>query len=106
MKIKQRSKKKKHLGKIIGLIIIAGIVAAAVYSYYQQQDLESRQWKWVVSGPFSINKNQYKLGENIFMIVSGLQPTEAGEIDIVDPKGDTFTKIPFNGTLKSNFKQF
>ena len=69
MKIKERSKKKKHLGKIIGLIIIAGIVVAGVYSYYQQKESENRQWKWVTSGPFSINKNQYKLGENIFMIV-------------------------------------
>jgi hypothetical protein len=106
LKIKERSKKKKHTGKIIGLIIIAGIVAAAAYSYYQQQDSLSHQWKWVASGPFSINKNQYKLGENIFMIVSGLKPTDVGEIDIVDPKGDTFSKIPFNGTMKSSFKQF
>lgn len=106
MKIKDRVRKKKHTGKIIVLAILAGIVAFAVYSYYQQQEIESRQWKWVTSGPFSINKNQYKLGENIFMIVSGLQPTEVGEIDVVDPKGDTFSKIPFNGTMKSSFKQF
>ena len=106
MKIKQRSKKKKHLGKIIGLIVLAGIVAAIVYSYYQQKELEDRQWKWVTSGPFSINKNQYKLGENIFMVVSGLKPTDVGVINVVDPKGDSFTKIPFNGTMKSSFKQF
>jgi hypothetical protein len=40
------------------------------------------------------------------MIVSGLQPTEVGEIDVIDPKGGAFTTIPFNGTLKSSFKQF
>ena len=104
MKIKQRPKKKKHVGKIIGLIILAGIVTAVVYSYYQQKEAEGP--KWVTSGPFSINKNQYKLGEYIFMIVSDLKPTDIGEIDIVDPKGDTFSKIPFNGTMKSSFKQF
>ena len=106
MKIKQRSKKKKHLGKIIGLIVLAGIVAAVVYSYYQQKESEDRQWKWVTSGPFAINKNQYKLGENVFMIVSGLKPTDVGEIDIVAPTGVTYSKIPFNGTMKSSFKQF
>lgn len=106
MKIKPRSKKKKNLGKIIVLIVVAVIVAAGVYSYYQQKDLESRQWKWIISGPFSINKNQYKLGENIFMIVSGLQPTDIGTIDVIDPKGSTYTSIPFNGTMKSSFKQF
>ena len=106
MKIKQRTKKKKHLGKIITLIVLVGIVAAIVYSYYQQEASKGQPWQWITSGPFSINKNQYKLGENIFMIVSGLKPTDVGEINIVDPAGVTFTKIPFNGTMKSSFKQF
>jgi hypothetical protein len=106
LKIKQRSKKKKHLGKIIGLIVLAGIVATIVYSYYQQKESENRQWKWVTSGPFSINKNQYELGENIFMVVSGLKPTDVGEIDFVAPNGYTYNTIPFNGTMKSSFKQF
>jgi hypothetical protein len=106
LKIKERTKKKKRTGKIIALIIIACIVTAAAYSYYQQQKSQSNQWVWVTSGPFSINKNQYKLGENIFMVVNGLRPTDVGEIDIVDPKGDVFSKIPFNGTMKSSFKQF
>jgi hypothetical protein len=106
LKIKSRSKKKKNLGKIIALIVIAGIIAGGVYFYYQQKESETHQWKWITSGPFSINKNQYKLGENIFMIVSGLQPNDVGTIDVVDPKGGTFTSIPFNGTMKSSFKQF
>jgi hypothetical protein len=106
LKIKERTKRKKHTGKIIALIIVIGIAVAITYSYYQQKQLESQQWHWIASGPFSINKNQYELGENIFMIVNGLQPTDVGEIDVVDPKGDTYTKIPFNGTMKSSFKQF
>jgi hypothetical protein len=106
LKIKQRSKKKKHLGKIIALVVLAGIVAAIIYSYYQQKESEDRQWKWVTSGPFSINKNQYELGENIFMVVSDLKPTDVGEIDFVAPNGYTYNAIPFNGTMKSSFKQF
>jgi len=106
LKTKQRSKKKRYIGKIIGLIILAGIIAAGVYSYYQQKESQDRQWKWVVSGPFAINKNQYKLGENIFMVVSDLKTTDVGVIEIVDPKGDSYSKIPFNGTMKSSFKQF
>ncbi|MDE1769830.1 MAG: hypothetical protein KGI28_04670, partial [Thaumarchaeota archaeon] len=47
-----------------------------------------------------------KLGENIFMVVSDLKPTDAGEIQIVDPKGVAWSTIQFNGTLKSSFKQF
>lgn len=104
MKITNESKKKKHRRVIIGGIILSGIIISAFYIYYELS--KPVEWKWVTSGPFSINKNQYKLGENIFMIVSGLKPTDIGEIDIVDPKGDTFSKIPFNGTIKSSFKQF
>ena len=88
------------------LVIIVGIVAVGVYSYYQQKELENHQWKWVISGPFSINKSQYILGENIFMVVSDLKPTDVGEIDVIAPNGATFGKIPFNGTMKSSFKQF
>jgi hypothetical protein len=40
------------------------------------------------------------------MVVSGLKPDDVGEIDVVTPKGYTFAKIPFNGTMKSSFKQF
>ena len=40
------------------------------------------------------------------MVVSDLKPTDAGEIDVIDPKGGIFTHIPFNGTMKSSFKQF
>lgn len=108
MKIKERSKKKKRLGKVglIALIALAAIVAAIVYSYYQQKQSEDYQFNWVTSGPFAINSNQYKLGNHIFMVVTGLKPTDVGEADFVDPRGDVYTSIPFNGTLKSSFNQF
>ena len=105
MKIKQRSKKKKYVGKIIGLIILAGIVAAGVYIYNEKKE-DEKKYQWFISGPFAINKNQYKLGENVFMVVSNLQPTDVGKIKVIDPKGGTFTTIPFNGTMKSSFHQF
>jgi hypothetical protein len=104
LKMDDKSKKKKHHGITIGVIILTCIIITAFYFYYEQT--KPVEWNWITSGPFAINKNQYKLGENIFMIVSGLKPTDVGEIDIVDPKGDTFSKIPFNGTIKSSFKQF
>lgn len=106
MKIKQRSKKNKQLGKIIALIVLVGIVATISYFYYQQETSKGEPWKWITSGPFSINKSQYKLGEPVFMIVSNLQPSDVGTINIVDPKGDTYSTIPFNGTMKSSFKQY
>lgn len=105
MKIKQRSKRKKHVGVIIGLIVIAGIITAGIYLYNEQKESE-KKYQWIISGPFAINKDQYKLGENVFMVVSNLQPTDVGKFVVVDPKGGTFETIPFNGTMKSSFHHF
>lgn len=84
-------------------IVITGIIAAAIYLYEQKPPEEPQ---WVTSGPFAINKNQYKLGEYVFMVVSNLKPSDVGEIVVTDPKGGVFTTIPFNGTMKDNFHQF
>ena len=91
---------------IVLVVIIAVIISGGIY-YYNQQKISNENVQWQnISGPFAINKFQYKLGENIFMVVSNLQPTDAGAIVIVDPKGDTYDSIPFNGTLKTSFHYF
>ena len=107
MKSKKTRQNKKKTGPTIALIFIAVIIIVGIFYYYNQQknSEENAQWK-NISGPFAINKFQYKLGENIFMIVSNLQPTNAGKINVIDPKGDTYYTIPFNGTLKTSFHYF
>jgi len=99
-------KKKKKISSIIAVIIIAAIIAGGIYYYNQQKIAESNvQWQ-NVSGPFAINKYQYKIGEYIFMAVNNLQYNNAGNILIIDPKGDTYDSIPFNGTMKTSFHYF
>jgi hypothetical protein len=108
LKIKNRTDKKKQTNKIIGLIVIAVISTIIVISAYysnEQRRIELEN-QWITSGPFSINKNQYKLGDYVFMSVQNLQPTDVGKIVIVNPKGSTYDIIPFNGTMKTSFKQF
>ena len=106
MKKKTIGQKKKKIGSIIAVIIISVIIASGIYYYVQQKNLEANaQWK-NVSGPFAINKSQYKIGEYIFMVVSNLKPNEVGKIVVVDPKGSTFLIIPFNGTAKDSFHQY
>ncbi len=104
MKKKTTERKKKKAGPIIAVIIIAAIIAGGIY-YYDQQKPSEVQWQ-NISGPFAINKFQYKLDENVFMVVSDLKPNEAGKIVIVDPKGGIFLMLPFNGTSKTSFHQF
>ena len=106
MKNKVTNQKKKKTGPIIAVIIVAAIIAGGVYYYNQQKISESNvQWQ-NISGPFAINKYQYKLGEYIFMTVSNLHPNDIGNIVIVDPKGDTYDMIPFNGTMKTDFHYY
>lgn len=105
MRTRSRSPKKKHTGVIIGIAILVGVIAISIY-LYNEQKISEEKYRWITSGPFAINKNQYKLGENIFVVVSNLQPTDVGKIVVVDPKGDTYSSVPFNGSMKSSFKQF
>lgn len=97
--------KKKGIPIIVGIIVIVA-VAAVVSFYISQKSHNESKTQWIVSGPFAINKPQYKLGENVFMTVNGLQPNEIGNIWVITPQNKTFTKIPFNGTAKDHFNYY
>ena len=64
----------------------------------------------IVSGPFQINKPQYKLGESIFFRAVGVDPNEKGQISFLRPKNAThyivYEAIPFDGSLKTDFNQY
>ena len=106
MKKKTTGQKKKKTGTVIAVIIIVTIVIGGIY-YYDQKKISDANVQWQnISGPFAINKYQYKLGENIFMVVSNLRPIDAGKIVIIDSKGDTYDTIPFNGTMKTSFHYY
>ena len=66
--------------------------------------------EWLRSGPFQVNKLQYRLGEKIFIMVEGLAPIEKGQIAFLRPVNETHNKeyftIPFDGSKKSNFNQY
>jgi hypothetical protein len=90
---------------IIGIIVAIAIIISVISLYYNQNTHKDEP-RWVTSGPFSINKSQYKIGESVFIVVEGLKPNEAGNILIYKPNGKIYRDIPFNGTLKSAFKQY
>lgn len=61
------------------------------------------------SGPFQINKSQYRLGEKIFFIVDELQSNDKGQAVFIRPLNSTHSTpykiIQFDGELKSSFNQ-
>jgi hypothetical protein len=103
---KKKSGKKDRKNAIIGLAIIIVIIPLGLYYYNQQKMAENPTAGWVTSGPFSITKTTYRLGDNVFMVVQGLKPNDAGTMIVYDPKGGVFTHVPFNGTDKSEFNYF
>ncbi len=107
MKKKKTEQEKKKTGPIIVVIVIAAIIVGGIYYYNNQQKISEANVQWQnTSGPFAINKFQYKIGEYVFMIVSNLKPNEAGKILVIDPKGDIYSAIDFNGTLKTSFHSY
>jgi len=111
--------KKISLGIIIG-VIIAISVSIIIISQMEvvQNDVEQNEVvrepifseTVIVSGPFQIDKPQYKLGENIFFRAVELAPNENGKIVFLRPKNEThyivYDSIPFDGSKKSDFNQY
>ena len=93
---------------IIIIIIIAGILIA--FTTNEEVSKNEIEEKWIKSGPFEIDKNQYHIGEKIFLTVKDLSPEENGIVNFLRPINDTHhkshIKIPFNGKDKEQFNYY
>ncbi len=98
-------KKKNVTGALISVIAVVAITAGIIY-YLNHQMSGSVTEQWITSGPFAINNSTYRLGDNVFMTITGLKPTDVGKMVVTDPKGGIFTQVPFNGTEKSSFNYY
>lgn len=103
--------KAKIIGISIASVVVAALVLAIIYvgpiEVAKPQENKDPFEGWNRSGPFGINKYQYKLGENVFVIAEGLKPDEAGNMVFVMPNGTTrFITIPFDGSDKPGFNQY
>lgn len=91
---------------MIVVFVIIAISAAGIYLYNQHKTVEGNTLQGITSGPFEINNGTYRLGDYVFMVVTGLQPTDVGNITVYDPHGRIFTNVQFNGSMKSDFNYF
>ena len=60
----------------------------------------------VSSGPLTITQYQHKLSENVFIVVSGLEPNEKGNIRIFMPDGRLYKTIQYDGSVKNGFNVY
>jgi len=71
---------------------------------------EQKPREWITSGPFQIDRNEYVLGEKIFVRVAGLSSEEKGQIAFLRPLNDThqsvYQTISFDGTEGDAFNRY
>ena len=66
--------------------------------------------EWITSGPFQIDRNEYAIGEKIFIRIGGLEFDTKGQIAVMRPLNAThysvYLTIPFDGAQKSGFNYY
>ncbi len=66
--------------------------------------------EWLSSGPFKIDRSQYRLGELIFVQIEDLPPWEKGQIAFLRSLNDTHSSvyftIPFDGSNNEMFNRY
>jgi hypothetical protein len=66
--------------------------------------------EWITSGPFQIDRNEYAIGEKIFIRIGGLQFEEIGQIAVMRPLNTThysvYLTIPFDESKKAGFNYY
>ncbi len=101
--------------KIIGIsllgIVVAAVIAAIVFvgpiDVARPKEKVDEFENWNRSGPFAINKHEYKMGENIFIVARNLQINDIGDMVFVMPNGTTkYITIHFDGSAKTDFNQY
>ena len=74
-------------------------------NYYQPTPRE-----WVTSGPFQIDRSEYRIGEKVFITIGGLDVNEKGQIAFLRTLNEThysvYQTIPFDGKNKPAFNYY
>jgi len=98
---------------IIPIVIVIVIIIAGALITFTPNEEESKnkiEEEWIKSGPFSIDKNQYNLGEKIFIVVDDLKQEDKGKLIFFQPLNSTSWKsyktIDFDGTSKAQFNLY
>jgi len=103
----------------VGIVIIAGVIifqlsetmwlTSSVDEYYEKGGKvasvvypDNPQ----ILGPLQINKDKYLLGENVYVILTGLMPMDNGAVLFYTPGGVLYDEWKFNGMEKEFQKKY
>ena len=103
--------KKQKLSIIIVSIITIIIIVGIIISNSNQEVIGIQiEEKWNESGPFSIDKTEYNLGDKIFIDVIDLSPNDKGIMTFYRPLNDThstmYIELPFDGSKINNWNKY
>ena len=112
----------KNLKIVIPIIIVIVIVGVIIINPEQERIEEKIETQWRESGPFSIEKYEYYLGEKIFLTVQDIPKDVSGEVIFYRPviipnvgsdgisrdmnAGKKYMGIEFDGANKQNFNRY
>ena len=98
--------------KIIIPIVIVIIIAGALITFTPNEEASKNkiEEEWIKSGPFSIDKNEYNIGEKIFIVVNDLKEEDKGKVIFFRPLNNTawsnYITMDFDGTNKPQFNLY
>ena len=100
--------------KKIILVSVAILIIIATGVILLNSNEETVEEKWlnekVTSGPFSIDKSEYNVGEKIFVVVNNLKEEDKGKVIFFRPLNNTswsnYITMDFDGTNKSQFNLY
>jgi hypothetical protein len=98
------SKKSDVIAGVLTFAIIASVIGfiAANYAPSTGEPVVS----WIISGPFAIDKQAYRVGEPVFLIASDIGPQDKGEIVFIRPNGEDDLTFLFDGSKKAVQKHY
>ena len=97
---------------IIVSVAILIIIATGVILLNSNEQTVEEKWleEQVRSGPFSIDKSEYNLGEKIFIVVNDLKQEDKGKVIFFRPLNNTswnnYITMDFDGTNKTQFNLY
>ena len=100
--------KVKVIIPIIIIIIFAGTLI--IFTPNEETSKNKIEEKGVKSGPFSIDKSEYNLGEKIFIVVNDLKEEDKGKVIFFRPLNNTswsnYITMDFDGKNKQQFNLY
>ena len=97
---------------IIVSVAIVIIIATGVILLNSNEETIEEKWlnEKVTSGPFSIDKSEYNVGEKIFVVVNNLKEEDKGKVIFFRPLNNTawsnYITMDFDGTNKTQFNLY